>query len=88
MDVGMVVDRLRGLDSSATISRGNDKGEYVNLYFATDDLKSLWESVRHTLSAAPGLANATIVACEGENGWDDYLLLHHFDPSEALDGLL
>ena len=33
----------------------------------------------------PGLAAAAIIVCEGEHGWDDYLLLHHFDPAEPLD---
>jgi len=23
--------------------------------------------------------------CEGENGWDDYRLLHHFDPEVEID---
>ena len=87
IDVGAAIDGLRCLDSSAIISRGDDDGEYVNLDYATDDLKSLWESVSRTLTAVPALADAAIIACEGDNGWDDYLLLHHFDPSEPLDEL-
>ena len=26
-----------------------------------------------------------MVVCEGENSWNDYLLLHHFDESKAID---
>jgi hypothetical protein len=33
------------------------------------------------------LAQAAIVVCEGELGWDDYLLLHHFNSDEELDEL-
>ncbi len=31
------------------------------------------------------MARATIITCQGKRGWDDYLLLHHFDLSEPLD---
>jgi len=35
----------------------------------------------------PYLSKTSIVVCEGNNGWDDYLLLHHFDKSEDIDNL-
>jgi hypothetical protein len=31
------------------------------------------------------LRRSSIVACEGSRGWDNYLLLHHFDPAVVLD---
>lgn len=29
--------------------------------------------------------DAVIAYCQGEHGWDDYLLLDHFDPTVQLD---
>jgi hypothetical protein len=43
--------------------------------------------IRELLQADPALANIAIVVCQGERGWDDYLLLHHFDSSVPLDQL-
>ena len=31
------------------------------------------------------LIKSSIVCCEGSNGWDDYLLLSHYDHNEKLD---
>ena len=39
------------------------------------------------LNSYPELAAAAIVVCRGEHGWDEYLLLRHFDPCQALDAL-
>ena len=60
---------------------------YVNVDFRTEDILSLWGSVQKVLKSTNGMAKAAIVVCEGENGWDDYLLLHHFNPDETLDVL-
>ena len=67
---------------------GLDRGRYVNVAFATDDLKALWSALREEMLGVPRLAEAAIVCCEGEHGWDDYLLLHHFDPTEPIDQLV
>ena len=33
------------------------------------------------------LSRCVIASCEGTNGWDNYLLLHHYDKSETIDAL-
>ena len=33
------------------------------------------------------LRSAAMVVCEGEHGWDDYLLLHHWDRRFRLDSV-
>ena len=43
-----------------------------------------WDAITPRLKAVP--VNL-IVVCEGEHGWDDYLLLHHFDEQQELDYL-
>ena len=46
--------------------------------------------VRHRFldsELGPQLASASIATCEGNRGWDDYLLLHHYDRTLDLDTL-
>jgi hypothetical protein len=43
-----------------------------------------WNTIKSPLKTLP--VNL-IVVCEGEHGWDDYLLLHHFNEQEVLDDL-
>ena len=65
---------------------GFDKTRYFNFTFGTEDLKGLWAVIQSTTYGNPALAGplakSSIVVCTGEHGWDDYLLLFHFDPNE------
>ena len=70
---------------AAAVSRGEDDGPYINVDFRPADVGALWPAVREQVRADPELAACSIVCCVGEWGWDDYRLLHHFDPSERLD---
>ena len=75
----------------AKIEAGDDAGPYLNLMFKTSDLARLWEGVQLALDAHPTLGTllrqSSMTLCTGETGWDDYLLLHHFNPAFALDVL-
>ena len=66
---------------------GFDKTRYFNFTFGTEDLKGLWAVIQSTIYRNPALAEpmakSSIAVCTGENGWDDYLLLFHFDPNES-----
>ena len=57
--------------------------------FRTLDLPRLWQAIQESLGFADGwkppIARALIVVCEGNYGWDDYLLLHHFDDCAIQD---
>jgi hypothetical protein len=86
LDVAAAVARLRGLGDS-WVNHGEDDGRYVNIGFESADLPGLWAAICDQLRADPELARAAIVVCHGKHGWDDYLLLHHFDPAEPLDEL-
>jgi len=68
------------------VSGGNDDGRYINVHFETDDLRSLWSSVREQIVCL-GLQAAVIVTCTGSEGSDNYLTLHHFDRQEPIDEL-
>jgi hypothetical protein len=70
---------------------GHDKGHYFNFTFGTRNLKALWKLLHEQLYADPAhghlVARSSIATCEGPHGWDDYLLLHHFDPEQRCDVL-
>jgi hypothetical protein len=91
LDVAGAVARLTRAGARAgaraRVAEGLDRGRYVNVEFETEDAAGVWAVVRAELRVVPGLAGAAIVCCEGEHGWDDFLLLHHFDPAEPLDRL-
>ena len=81
------IKACRGFGSS----QGEDEGAYINLTFATESVASSWPELRAALleSAEFGAAlkRACICICTGAEGWDDYLLLHHFDPEQPLNDL-
>ncbi|MCE9560744.1 MAG: hypothetical protein K8U57_01690 [Planctomycetes bacterium] len=87
LDLAEAVAKLRSVMNGARVTEGEDDVRYVNVDFWTGDPSGLWESLQKLVQSVPGLARAAIVVCEGEHGWDDYLLLHHFDPHEAVDPL-
>ena len=80
-----------GLVKHFEVREGSDEGHYTNVSYATDDLPRLWSLIKQEVLQAPTigpvLRKATIVVCQGEEGWDDYLLLHHFDENEPLDSI-
>jgi len=72
-----------------SIVQGEDGGPYVNLMFETERLAELWKLLSVKLyedrGVGAGMARASMSTCEGKHGWDDYLLLYHFDPEIKLD---
>lgn len=85
MDVAAAVARLRSLVTITWVSEGEDSGRYVNIGFEAADPAGLWAVIRSQLQADPELAGAAIVVCQGDHGWDDYLVLHHFNPTVSRD---
>ena len=71
------------------IEDGDDDGPYLNLMFKTSDLAQLWQVVQRELYGHPSfgelLRSSSMTLCTGDTGWDDYLLLHHFNPAFELD---
>jgi hypothetical protein len=74
-----------GLVEKVSVEEGRDNGRYINLLFQTNNARQLWPVIRARLVRL-GLQRAAIVTCTGREPWRDYLLLHHFDPKERLDG--
>lgn len=59
-------------------------GLHVTITARVENAVAFWDVVRSQPDFPPA---RMIVVCEGSLGWDDYLLLHHFDPQQALDQL-
>jgi len=66
----------------ASVTRGQDQGHYINVHFTTDTPNDFWPALRQQLVRL-GLQAGSIVTCTGKDGWNDYLLLHHYDPAQA-----
>jgi hypothetical protein len=73
---------LREALPGAEVVVGEDDGRYENFVFNAASPENAMTKVRVVLDS-PEVGRAArsscIVTCEGEQGWDDYLLLHHFD---------
>jgi len=75
-----------GFVNNVDVVRGNDDGPYINVTFSTSSPSLLWPSVREKLVQL-GLQSAAIATCTGSQGWEDYLLLHHFNREVPTDRL-
>jgi len=78
-------------DAELEITEGEEDGPFLNCGFRTKDPGRLWEILQGQVFwervIGPSLAMSSIVVCQGNRGWDDYLLLHHYDRTETLDTL-
>ena len=71
------------------VVRGNPGEDYINLMFASDRPRELWSVLQRQLYGSPAFGGpmqaSSMAMCEGERGWDDYLLLQHFNPKVPRD---
>ena len=76
---------------SFSMKRSRARDAYFNFLFESPTVARTWRAVHlralghRTYGRA--LRRSTIVVCQGSRGWDNYRLLHHFDPKKALDSL-
>jgi hypothetical protein len=79
--------RDQGLIQRFAVVEGADDGNYVNLMFETQEPRQLWgllqEQLYQSREFGGALQVSSMVMCEGSDGWNDYLLLHHYDPAVA-----
>lgn len=81
------IAKKRALVRRFQVEQGNDNGTYMNFNYVTSKPEELWRALRSGPFRSPLLRSASMVVCEGENGWHDYLLLHHWDRRLKLDAL-
>lgn len=69
---------------------GEDEGGYLNLVFGTYEPLELWPQINAALYQSvehgPTLRAHSMALCTGSHGWNDYVLLYHFDPSVPVEG--
>ncbi|MCP4375619.1 MAG: hypothetical protein GY794_05530 [bacterium] len=87
LNVEEALSVLNNVGMSPEITGGDGDGEYINLSIESDNLKESWSVIKTSLLQMPGIERSSIIVCQGAEGWDDYLLLHHFDLSEKIDEL-
>jgi len=83
--------RLSESRPSVRFESGEDNGRYINLFIESDDAVAACDLINTALlsdrTIGHEIRTAAIVTMTGRRGWDDYLLLHHFDPIEPLDSI-
>ena len=96
---GLDMERVRSLCRLVTSNRslterygiveGVAVARYVNLMFDTAQPSELWELLKSIFyedsMVGPDMAHASLTLCEGDRGWDDCIVLHHFDPEVEID---
>lgn len=65
----------------------NESDIFINLKIKSKNLSKDWGKIKSSFIENSSYSEFSIVVCEGEDGWNDYLLLHHFDPSQKIDTL-
>ena len=72
-------------------SEEEKNGVYINLLFDAVSTSQAWSLIYSTLyedaRISADLRRSSIATCQGQIGWEDYLLLHHFDPTVPRDRL-
>jgi hypothetical protein len=75
---------MREVAEHHAFDNGGDDGPYV-----TGRAGELWRLIQTKIYESPEFSlhmkRASIAMCSSEAGWDDYLLLAHFDPAAKLD---
>ena len=84
-----VIKLVRSVGRFPEIDIDDEQDNLINLNFFSEDLPLLWADLKAGFETNKDLGNwiskVAIIACEGEDGWDDALLLAHYDKSELLD---
>jgi len=87
-DEACVREALREALPGADIDIGIEDGRYENFRFeaaSPADALSKMRAVFDSPKAGRAARASCIVTCQGDHGWDDYLLLHHYDRTLVVD---
>ena len=81
----LIEDNLQELGFSPEVKESFDDEHYVNFYIDTDDLVAVWKAIKSNFVPVKEIANSCMIICQGEYGWDDFLILSHSSPEIELD---
>ncbi|WP_053981087.1 hypothetical protein [Marinagarivorans algicola] len=80
---------IRAIGRYPEVEPEEDNPSIINLNFFTEDAVIFWadfqQKILNSTPCGDWLKEVAIVVCEGEYGWNDALLLAHYDDSEKLD---
>lgn len=62
--------------------------DFISAPLDDEQIQQWWALLQAAIKKDTELGKTLIVTAEGHSGWDDYQLLHHFDPQEPVDNLL
>ncbi len=81
----------RALAKYHSIVDGTEKGQNLSLIFETEEPEEFWALLQtvfyEDIKVGTDMVQASLALCEGKHGWDDCLVLHHFDPEVETDTL-
>jgi hypothetical protein len=90
----MLMARIAASESKVaefSTEKSRDRTAWVNYLFTAGKADPIWKTlhsrVLHHRQWGNLLRKSSIVTVEGTRGWDNYLLLHHFDSTRILDKL-
>lgn len=91
-DVNELVSLAKNLIEESLVSKeikviNKPEEDYTDIHTRAEDLKSEWGKLKSAIDNNAQLKNSSIIVCEGEKGWEDYLLLHHYDENERIDSI-
>lgn len=86
-----VITKVKTLGCFPEVDVIDEDGGYVNLNFFSEQMPAVWAKLQSGLLEEEPLGawvrKVGIIVCEGEQGWDDCVLLSHPDPEESLGTL-
>ena len=80
-----LADFLSGCASEIVVNCGNrtcPEENWIHVNCTTDNIRSVMGRVYEYFEDHPEFKRASIVCCQGDLGWDDYLLLFHYDKGQ------
>ena len=90
-DVFTKIASMNDLVKHHSFDHGNDEGPYFNFTFGTNRPKELWQKINDELyqdkELGKHMKQASMAMCSMEDGWQDYLILFHFNSSVTLNDI-
>lgn len=95
MEIASIKEHFQALSDNGDIVNhfefvsGDDDGPYLNFTYYTTEPASLWQKIQVKIydndEIGQTIRESSMAMCSSEEGWDDYLLLFHFDPMVETD---